>query len=104
MREDGDPVLLAEAERLLREHSPADFKSTIDAAPESIEFVRAVEDEEAWRAAYDSLEAFYAVHEARHPDIRLYGNVRREMETEDILTAPGGTIAQRIARHRAPQV
>jgi hypothetical protein len=103
MRQDGDPVLLAETERLLRKHSPVDFDSTIDAAPESIEFVRAVEDEEAWRVGYDSLEAFYAAHEAQHPDIRVYGAVRREMETEDILTSPGGTISKRIARHREQQ-
>jgi hypothetical protein len=94
-------ILLAEAERILRKHRPADFDTTIDAAPESIEFVRVVEDEGAWRAGYPSLDAFYAAHEARHPDIRLYGRVRREIETDDLLTSPGGTIAQRIARLRA---
>jgi hypothetical protein len=89
---------LAEAERVLREHAPADFDTTIDAAPESIEVVMAVEDEEAWRAGYESLDAFYAAHETRHPDIRLYAQVRREIATADPLTSPGGTISQRLAR------
>lgn len=94
-------VLLAEAERILAKHSPADFAATIDAAPESIEVVRAVEDTDAWKFAYPSLEAFYAAHEARHPDIRFYGAVRREIETADPLTSPGGPIQDRIARLRA---
>ena len=94
-------VLLAEAERVLRHHSPADFDTTIDAAPECVELARAVEDEGAWRVGYESLDAFYAAHEARHPDIRFYADVRREIETADPLTSPGGTITQRIARLRA---
>jgi hypothetical protein len=94
-------VLLAEAERILAKHSPADFDTTIDAAPESIEYVRVVEDAEAWRSSYPSLDAFYAAHEARHPDIRVYAAVRREIETADPLTATGGTISQRIARLRS---
>jgi hypothetical protein len=92
--------LLHEAERILREHSPDQFDSTIDAGPECIEVVRAVEDTEAWRAAYESLDAFYSAHEGRHPDIRLYGDVRREIASADPLTSPGGTISQRIARLR----
>lgn len=94
-------TLLAEAERILRQHSPADFDTTVDAAPECIELVRAVGDEGAWRARYESLGAFYRAHEARHQDIRLYADVRREIETADPLTSPGGTISQRIARRRA---
>lgn len=94
-------TLLAEAERILARHSPADFDTTIDAAPESIEFVRVVEDDGAWQAAYPTLEAFYAAHEARHPDIRFYGDVRREIETADPLTSPGGTISQRLERLRS---
>lgn len=66
-------ALLAEAERILAKHSPADFASTFDAAPESVEAVRVVEDTDAWKVGYPSLEAFYAAHEARHPDIRFYG-------------------------------
>jgi hypothetical protein len=93
-------TLLAEAERTLQEHRPADFDSTFDAAPECIEYVRAVEEEEAWRAGYSSLDDFYAAHEAQHPDIRFYAAVRREIATADPLTSPGGTITQRIARHR----
>jgi hypothetical protein len=75
-------VLLMEAEEALLAHDPAAFDTTIDAFGECTEFVRAVEDEEAWKAAYPSLEAFYELHEARHPDIRYYARARRE-------TAPG---------------
>jgi hypothetical protein len=47
----------------------------------------------AWRA-------FYSAHEARHPCIRVYGAVRREIETAGPFEeGPGGTIAQRIERH-----
>lgn len=93
-------TLLAEAERVLSKHRPADFDSTIDAAPECIEFVRAVADEGAWRSGYSSLDAFYEAHEAEHPDVRFYAAVRREIESEDPMTSPGGTISQRIKRHR----
>lgn len=95
-------VTLREAEATLQRHSPAAFGTSLDAGPECIEFVRAVEDEEAWKAGYESLEAFYAAHEERHPDIRLYGGVRREILTEDLLTSAGGTIAERIERSRPP--
>ena len=95
-----NPLLLAYAEGLLRKHSPADFDTTIDAAPESIHAVRQVEDQQAWASGYSSIEEFYAVHEARHPDVRLYGTVDREIETSDPLISPGGTISQRIARLR----
>lgn len=94
-------TLLNEAERILREHSPADFDTNDVAAPEAIEYVRLVEEEEAWKARYPSLEAFCAAHEARHPDIRLYAEVRREIETADPLTSAGGTIQERLARLRA---
>jgi hypothetical protein len=93
---------LDEAERILRQHSPADF-DTIDAASECIEAVRAVEDGEAWLAEYESLDAFYAAHEGRHADIRFYAQVRHEIETDDPLTSPGGTIAQQLARLRTQQ-
>jgi hypothetical protein len=93
-------VVLGEAERVLREHSPAEFAATIDAAPECVEFVYAVEEKEAWKAGYPSLEAFYSAHEARHPCIRVYGAVRREIETAGPFEeGPGGTIPQRIERH-----
>ena len=69
------------------------------AAPESIEAVRVVEDEEAWEGTYASLEDFYAAHSERHPDIRVYGVVRREIASEIALTSEGGTISERIARH-----
>lgn len=61
-------TLLAETERILGKHDPVSFDTTFGAWPECIEYVRAVEDEEAWKTAYPSLEAFYAAHEARHPE------------------------------------
>jgi hypothetical protein len=97
-------TLLGEAERILQKHRPADFETTNDAWPECIEYVRAVEHEEAWRARYDSLDSFYAAHEARHPDIRYYTKARREIETADPLTSPGGTPAQRLERLRKADV
>lgn len=95
-----DSILLDQTERILRTHSPADFDTAIDAFPECIEYVRAVEDEEAWKARYPSLDAFYGAHEARHPDVRLYGEARRETLTGDPLSSPGGTPTQRLARLR----
>lgn len=93
---------LAQAEAWLAMHHPADFDSpTSSAAPESIEAVRVVEDNGFWKSKYDSLEAFYRAHQAQHPDIRHYGDVRREIANEEsILTSPGGMISERIARHR----
>jgi hypothetical protein len=52
---------------------------------------------------YDSLDSFYAAHEARHPDIRSYATVRRGIpmgDPEGPLPGIGGVIAQRIALHR----
>jgi hypothetical protein len=83
-------VLLAEAERLLAAHSPAAFDTSIDGFPNCIEYVRRVEDEEAWRANYPSLEAFYDTQAARHPDIRPYGKVRRDIATISPPHDPGG--------------
>jgi hypothetical protein len=93
-------ALLAEAERLLAAHSPAAFDTSIDAFPDCIEFVRRVEDEEAWRAVYPSLDAFYAAHEQRHPDIQLYARVRRDIATISPLHDPGGLPSVLLARMR----
>jgi hypothetical protein len=80
---------------------------------ECVDVVCSVEEEEHWRAGYDSLDSFYAAHEARHPDIRVYAAVRREApivkamadyEAEYESEWPEGlgeTIAQRIALRRA---
>jgi hypothetical protein len=64
------------------------------------------EDLEAWRFGYDSLDSFYVAHEGRHPDIRVYAVVARELA--DVMTDASGTragigalIAQRIALGRA---
>jgi hypothetical protein len=93
-------ALLAESERLLAAHSPAVFDKSIDAFPDCIEFVRRVEDEEAWRAGYPSLEAFYAAHDPRHPDIRLYARVRRDIASLNPLKDPGGLPSKRLERLR----
>lgn len=96
-----DAVLLNEAERVLKNHPASAFDSPAGAAPDCIELVRQVEDNKAWQAAYESLDAFYVAHEAQHPDMRFYAAVRREIETDDPLTSPGGTISKRLASHRA---
>jgi DNA-binding response OmpR family regulator len=89
--------LLQDAEGFLREHSPANFETTANAAAECVDAVCFVEEEEWWRVGYDAVDSFYAAHEARHPDIRVYAAVRREILRADGL---GGVIAQRIALHR----
>lgn len=96
-----DPILLAETERKLAQHDPSTFDTSITAWPECIEFVRTVEDSGAWQAEYPTVDAFYAAHEARHPDIRLYARACREIETADPLTSPGGLPSQRLARLRS---
>jgi hypothetical protein len=91
------------SEGVLREHDPADFQASPLAAMECLESVCFVEDQEWWRAGYDSLDAFYGEHEARHPDIRLYGTLFRELALEDPTEPPDGTgdvIARWLAEHR----
>jgi len=85
-------VLLAEVERLLAAHSPAAFDTSIDGFTDCIEYVRRVEDEEAWRAGYPSLEAFYDTQAARHPDIRSYASVRRTRTPRERRHAPEPSI------------
>jgi hypothetical protein len=79
---------------------PDAFDTSIDSFPECIEFVRRVEDEEAWRAGYPSLEAFYDTQAARHPDIRSYAKVRRDIATISPLHDPGGLPSALLARLR----
>jgi hypothetical protein len=93
-------VVLAEVERLLAAHSPAAFDTSIDGFPDCIEYVRRVEDEEAWQARYPSLEAFYDTQAARHPDIRLYAKVRRDIATISPLHHSGGLPSELLARQR----
>ena len=93
-------LLLGQAENVLGQSSPADFETTQNAASMCISVVRNLEDGDGWRAGYDSLDSFYAAHEARHPDIRLYAAVSREIPIDDPDNPPNGisaTIAQRIA-------
>ena len=97
-------VLLAEVERLLAAHSPAAFDTNIDGFPDCIEYVRRVEDEGAWRAGYPSLEAFYDTQAARHPDIRLYAKVRRDIGTINPLHHPGGLPSTLLARRRSESI
>jgi hypothetical protein len=96
-----DQTKLDQVEALLRKHKPADFELTLDAAPESIEAVRYVEDTGLWKVGYPTLDEFYAAHSAQHPDVQVYGDVRREIAEADPLHGPHGTISERIARHRA---
>ena len=97
-----DTSRLDQAEEVLRQHRPEDFDSPGSfAAPESIEAVRFIEDNEHWKARYGSLDEFYAAHEGQHPDVRVYGDVRREIAEADPL-AVSGPISERIARHRRP--
>ena len=101
-------LLLTQAESILGQAAPTDFETTQNAASMCVAVVSNLEGGDGWRAGYDSLEAFYAAHEARHPDIRLYGSVWSEIasEDEDPNDPPNGTgelIARRIAeRRRAP--
>ena len=93
-------VHLSEAERRLRLWDPGTFDSNPFAGPECLEWVRLVEDTAAWRHGYSSLEDFYAEHERQHPDIRLYGELRRQLGTDDPLRSAGGTIGVRLGRLR----
>ncbi len=95
-----DEALLNEAERVLDKHDPASFDSSIDAFPECIELVRVVEEQEAWKRVYSSLEDFYAGHDDKHPDIRLYAEAARRVETDEPLTSPGGLASALLARLR----
>ena len=103
LRREGTHNLLQEAERVLHEHRPADFETTADGAAKSIDVVCFIEDAEWWRVGYDSLDSFYAAHEARHPDIRVYAVVRRQILMGDASMPPAGigrVIAHRIALDR----
>lgn len=86
---------------ILAEHNPADFETTPDAAFDCINVVRWIEDDEYWRAGYKSLDAFYAAHEDRHPDIRVYAAVRRDLtiaaDPDELPEGIGRDIARRIA-------
>ena len=97
--------LLAEAEEVLRDYGPETFDDLASlAGPECIAAVALVEVTGVWQASYPSLEAFYAAHEGRHPDVRLYSTVRDQILNEDVRESAGGTIAQRLqatAVHRS---
>lgn len=94
-----DRKQLQTAEEGLRQYSPADFDTNPATAAESVILVHYIEDRGWWRVAYDSLESFYAAHEERHPDIRVYASVYREAPFEDPEDADPN-IPQRIAEHR----
>jgi hypothetical protein len=92
-------VILDEAERRLEKHSPDVFDQPLSFGfPECIEYVRAVEDEGAWKSRYGSLDDFYAAHERKHPRIRVYAAARREIATADPLTSAGERPTERLAR------
>jgi hypothetical protein len=96
-------LLLDQAEAVLSQSSPADFETTQNAASMCVAVVSNLEGSEAWRAGYDSLDSFYAAHEQRHADIRLYAAVWDWIHVEDPNDPPNGTgavIVQRISEHR----
>lgn len=90
--------MLQGTEDALRQYSPAEFESNRDAATECVTVVHYVEEEDLWQAGYDSLESFYAAHEARHPDIRAYGAVYREVLLLDLPEDADPRISERIAQ------
>lgn len=88
---------------VLRENSPADFETTPNAALDCIGSTHYIVEEECWRAGYDSLESFYAAHEARHPDIRVYASVYEDDDPEILAVDHsdlGRFIAERIAERQ----
>jgi hypothetical protein len=92
-------MMLGNVEGVLREHSAAEFQTTENAAYEAVYVVSLAVKDEDWRAGYDSLESFYAAHEARHPDIRVYAAVAQSFpEDSDPATWPSDVIVQRIAQ------
>ena len=46
---------------------------------ECVGIVGWIEEEELWRAGYESLDSFYQAYESRHPDIRVYAAVESEI-------------------------
>jgi hypothetical protein len=95
-------ALLALPDRLLATYSPAAFDNPYTFGyAEVSEAVRHVEDNGAWEGVYSSLEAFYAAHEERHPDIRSYATDVRRIEASDPFKNPwGGLPSERLARLR----
>jgi hypothetical protein len=94
--EDESELRIAEAS--LDEHSAADFETDPNAGVYSMLVVDDIEYEEGWREGYDSLDAFYAAHEARHPDIRVYAAVAQSFGDSEPGSWPSDVIVQRIAR------
>jgi hypothetical protein len=66
----------------------------------NVSFISSAVKNEDWRhAGYDSLESFYAAHEARHPDIRVYAAVAQSFpENSKPGSWPSDLIVQRIAQ------
>lgn len=96
---------LRTAERILQDHSLADFENGVAAMElqECVGVVGWVEEEELWRAGYDSLDSFYRAHESQHPGIRVYAAVESQTPMADAafpLDERAEVIAQRIASHR----
>jgi hypothetical protein len=91
-------MMLDNVEGVLREHSPAEFETTDNAAYESVYVVSLAVESEDWRARYDSLESFYAAHEGRHPDIRVYVAVAHSFGDSEPESWPSDVIVQRIAQ------
>jgi hypothetical protein len=93
-------VLLAEVERLLAAHSPAAFDTSIDGFPDCIEYVPPGRGRGSLASRLLVPRAFYDTQAARHPDIRLYARVRRDIATISPLHDPGGLPSALLARLR----
>jgi hypothetical protein len=76
---------LDNAEDALGTHSSADFETRPHAATDCVGATYAVVEWAAWRAGYDSLEAFYSEHDARHPDIRVYAGVYHDGQPDRVV-------------------
>jgi hypothetical protein len=94
---------LRQAEEWLRSDRLADFGNDAMALQECVGIVGWIEEEELWRAGYDSLDSFYQAYESQHPDIRVYAAVESEIaKASDAspLDERAEVIARRLAALR----
>jgi hypothetical protein len=97
-----DPqAVLERAEMLLQRHAEATFDGNPTWYTEVSEALRHVEDEEAWKLGYPSLDAFYAVYENSHPRIRFYAEDVRRVQSSSFFRNPWhGRPSERLERLR----
>lgn len=70
---------LRSAEGMLQNYRLVDVENDAEALQDCVGIVGWIEEDELWRARYDSLESFYRAHEEQRPQIRDYGAVEREI-------------------------